>query len=64
MYSLNNHSKLPVEVKLWKVTGIEASPLAGNQAGNLEHPVHTGLLEEAPEPVNKYNLTDRGSLSL
>lgn len=40
----------------WEVEGIEFSAQAAANARSLGYSVHTGSLEEAPEPVQPYNL--------
>lgn len=42
--------------KGWEVEGIEFSPRAGAAARQLGYPVHIGALEDAPDPLQPYDL--------
>lgn len=42
--------------KGWDVSGIEFSPKAAEYSRSLGYSVHTGSLESAPEPKNKFDL--------
>jgi 2-polyprenyl-3-methyl-5-hydroxy-6-metoxy-1,4-benzoquinol methylase len=43
-------------LKGWQAEGIEPSEKASHEAASLGHKIHTGFLEDAPDPIHKFDL--------